>query len=88
MHFRIVSLYKSLFTLTDIAVGAPNADAVYVYRSYPVVKVLANVYPLSKELKTTDKSFNFKVCWSLESKYKILDQTSKCQCLHHCKQYP
>ncbi|KAJ6640903.1 Integrin alpha-PS3 [Pseudolycoriella hygida] len=59
----------------DLAVGAPNAEAVYVYRSYPVVKVIANVQPLSKELKTSDTSFNFKVCWSLESKYKLMDPT-------------
>lgn len=65
-----------LILLTDLAVGAPNAEAVYVYRSYPVVKVIANVYPLSKELKTTDTSINFKVCWSLESKYTFSDQTS------------
>lgn len=44
---------------------------VYVFRSYPVVKIIANVIPLTKELKVTDSSFKFKVCWSLESKFQL-----------------
>ncbi|KAJ6640899.1 Integrin alpha-PS3 [Pseudolycoriella hygida] len=59
----------------DLAVGAPNAEVVYVYRSYPVVKVVANVIPLTKELKVTDSSFKFKVCWSLESKFELQNET-------------
>lgn len=61
----------------DLAVGSPNAEMVYVFRSYPVVKVIANVIPLTKELKVTDSSFKFKVCWSLESKFELQNDTGK-----------
>ena len=70
------SLLKSL----DIAIGSPNAEMVHVYRSYPVVKVIANVIPLTKELKITDTSFKFKVCWSLESKYDLPIDTGESIC--------
>lgn len=56
------------FSKTDLAVGAPNVETVYVYRSYPVVKIVTNVYLLRKELLITDTSFKLKACWSLESK--------------------
>lgn len=65
--------------ILDLAIGSPNAEMVHVFRSYPVVKVIANVIPLTKELKITDTSFKFKVCWSLESKYELPNDTGKCQ---------
>lgn len=61
--------------LLDLAVGAPNAETVYVYRSYPVVKINGNVYPLSKELKINETTLKFRVCWSLAS--TKLHQTGK-----------
>lgn len=54
---------------------------VYVFRSYPVVKVIANVIPLTKELKVTDSSFKFKVCWSLESRFELQNETGRSGCL-------
>lgn len=48
---------------------------VYVFRAYPVVAIVANVIPLTKELKITDTSFKFKVCWSLQSKYELPNDT-------------
>lgn len=65
----------------DLAVGAPNAEMVHVFRSYPVVKVIANVIPLTKELKVTDSSFKFKICWSLESKFELQNDTGEFRCL-------
>ncbi|KAG4071617.1 hypothetical protein HA402_011771 [Bradysia odoriphaga] len=59
----------------DLAVGSPNAEMVYVFRAYPVVKIVANVIPLTKELQVTDTSFKFKVCWSLESKFELQNDT-------------
>lgn len=59
------------FRHLDLAVGSPNAEMAYVFRAYPVVKIIANVIPLTKELKITDSSFKFKVCWSLESKFEL-----------------
>lgn len=38
-----------------------------MYKSYPIVKIKGTVAVLRKELKTTDTSFNFNVCWSLQS---------------------
>lgn len=63
--------------IVDLGVGVPNTEAVYVFRSYPVVKVIANVIPLTKELKITDKSFKFKVCWSLESKFELQNDAGR-----------
>lgn len=59
----------------DLAVGAPNTESVYVYRGYPIVKIITNVYPSMKELRVADTNFKFKFCWSLQS--KTVDQTSK-----------
>lgn len=55
----------------DLAIGAPNAETVYVYKSYPVVRINATITPLSQEIKTTDRSFEFNACWLIESNYPI-----------------
>lgn len=51
----------------DIAVGSPNAEAVYIYKSYPVIRVITTINPNSQEIQTTDQTFKFKVCWKFES---------------------
>lgn len=51
----------------DLAVGAPGADAVYVYRAYPVANVRATIRPLSSEIAITDKTMDFRACWSVAS---------------------
>lgn len=55
----------------DIAVGSPNAEAVYIYKSYPVIRINATITPFSQEIHTTDKSFKFNVCWLYESTLPI-----------------
>lgn len=55
----------------DIAVGAPNAETVYVYKSYPVIRINATISPHSQEIKTTDRSFKFSACWSMETMHPI-----------------
>ncbi|XP_031627778.1 integrin alpha-PS3-like [Contarinia nasturtii] len=55
----------------DLAVGAPNAEAVYIYKSYPVIRINATITPFSQEIQTTDKSFKFNVCWLYESTFPI-----------------
>lgn len=55
----------------DIAVGSPNADTVYIFRSYPVIRAITSITPDSQEIMTTDTSFKFKVCWMYESAYPI-----------------
>ncbi|XP_055326060.1 integrin alpha-PS3-like, partial [Sitodiplosis mosellana] len=55
----------------DIAVGSPNAETVYIYKSYPIIRVNATISPFSQEIQTTDKSFKFNVCWLYESSFPI-----------------
>lgn len=55
----------------DIAIGSPEAEAVYIYKSYPVIKINATITPFSQEIQTTDKSFKFNVCWMYESTFSI-----------------
>lgn len=40
-----------------------------MYESYPIAKIKGTVTVSRKELKTTDTSFKFDVCWSLQSKW-------------------
>lgn len=55
----------------DIAVGSPNSETVYIYKSYPVLRVKASITPFSKEIQTNERSFKFNVCWQYDSKYAI-----------------
>lgn len=55
----------------DLAIGAPNSEAVYIHKSYPVIRVNATITPFSQEIQTTDKSFKFNVCWLYESTFPI-----------------
>lgn len=55
----------------DMAVGSPNTESVYVFKSYPVVRVITSITPHSQEIQTTDQSFKFKICWMLESAFAI-----------------
>lgn len=43
----------------------------YLYRSYPVARINASITPFSNEIKTTDNTFKFNACWSLESVYPV-----------------
>lgn len=55
----------------DIAIGSPNTETVYIYKSYPVIRVNVTITPFSQEIQTTDKSFKFNVCWLYESMFPI-----------------
>lgn len=55
----------------DIAIGAPNAEKVYIFKSYPVVRINTKIIPFNNEIKTNDRSFKFNVCWSYESRNAI-----------------
>lgn len=55
----------------DLAIGAPNSESVYIYRSYPVVKINASITPNNQEIKTTDRSIKFSACWLMESPQPI-----------------
>ncbi|XP_308917.4 integrin alpha-PS3 [Anopheles gambiae] len=51
---------------TDLAVGAPNGEAVYVFRSYPIVRIEARINSTKRELPEEGGVFEIAVCWSTE----------------------
>ncbi len=55
----------------DIAIGAPNSEMVYVYRSYPVVKVVSRITTTKNELSMEDTAFQINVCTHFESPTNI-----------------
>ncbi|CAO1409381.1 unnamed protein product [Diamesa serratosioi] len=46
----------------DIAIGSPNSEKVYVYRSYPVVKIISSIDPSQREIFTNATSLNITAC--------------------------
>lgn len=67
----LIYLYFVLSVIADLAIGAPNAESVYVYKSYPVVRLNVSVTPLSQEIKTTDKLMKMRACWSYNAPHAI-----------------
>ncbi|EDV55932.1 integrin alpha-PS3 isoform X2 [Drosophila erecta] len=51
----------------DFAIGAPNAEAVYLYRAYPVVKVHATVKSESREIKPEQEKVKITACYMLST---------------------
>lgn len=51
----------------DFAIGAPNAEAVYVYRAYPVVQIHATINSLSREIKPDQNKFQVRVCYMIST---------------------
>ncbi|XP_053683048.1 integrin alpha-PS3-like [Sabethes cyaneus] len=51
----------------DLAIGSPNSETVYVYRTYPVVSVTSSVSSSKRELSPEDTAFQLTVCWSYQS---------------------
>lgn len=60
----------------DLAIGAPNAEAVFVYRAYPVGKVVASIRPASTQIPLDATSLRVDVCWMLVTKRSLNHQTS------------
>uniref|UniRef100_A0A182MG76 Uncharacterized protein n=1 Tax=Anopheles culicifacies TaxID=139723 RepID=A0A182MG76_9DIPT len=50
----------------DLAIGAPNGETVYVYRSYPVVRIEAGINSTKRELPAEGGVFQIAICWSTE----------------------
>ncbi|XP_049548071.1 integrin alpha-PS3-like [Anopheles darlingi] len=46
----------------DLAIGAPNSETVYVYRTYPVPRIACDVYSSKHELSIEDTMFDPTVC--------------------------
>jgi len=51
----------------DIAIGSPNAESVYIFKSYPVVKVVATITTSKSEISLDDNQFSMKLCAHIES---------------------
>ncbi|XP_017069438.1 integrin alpha-PS3 isoform X2 [Drosophila eugracilis] len=51
----------------DFAIGAPNAEALYLYRAYPVVKVIATVKSESREIKPEQDKVKITACYRLNT---------------------
>ena len=57
----------------DIAVGAPNSEKVYVFKSYPVIKIVATITSTQKKLKL-ENVIPIKVCVKFESNISVREQ--------------
>lgn len=55
----------------DIAIGAPNSEIVLIYKTYPVVKVIARLKPSQKQILLSDTKFTVEVCAHFECEMKI-----------------
>ncbi|XP_049542746.1 integrin alpha-PS3-like [Anopheles darlingi] len=50
----------------DLAIGAPNAEVVCVYRSYPIVKVNATISSTTNRIPIEGSSIEVEICFSRE----------------------
>ncbi|KAL5289506.1 ITGA9.2 family protein [Megaselia abdita] len=53
-------------TYNDFAIGAPNAEMVYLYRAYPVVKVIASVNA-NREITTSQNTIEISTCYGINT---------------------
>ncbi|GAB0091178.1 Integrin alpha-PS3 [Sergentomyia squamirostris] len=51
----------------DVAIGAPDTETVLIYRTYPVIKVIASITPQNRELDIKDTTLKFNTCWMIQS---------------------
>ncbi|XP_061397209.1 integrin alpha-PS3 [Musca vetustissima] len=49
----------------DFAIGAPNAEVVYLYHSYPVVSIKATISSQTREISPEQTTFPVTVCYSI-----------------------
>ncbi|XP_016977688.2 integrin alpha-PS3-like [Drosophila rhopaloa] len=57
----------------DFAIGAPNAEALYLYRAYPVVKIYATIKTESREIKQEQEKVKITACYRLSTTSKNKD---------------
>lgn len=55
----------------DIAISAPNTEMVYIYRTYPVVKIVSDITSTKNQLSMEDTAFQINVCTHFESPTNI-----------------
>ncbi|XP_073849058.1 integrin alpha-PS3-like isoform X2 [Musca autumnalis] len=51
----------------DLAIGAPNAEVVYLYHSYPVVSIKATISSQTREISTEQTTFPVTICYSIST---------------------
>ncbi|XP_016972382.1 integrin alpha-PS3-like [Drosophila rhopaloa] len=54
----------------DFAIGAPNAEAVYLYRTYPVVKIHASLRLETRQIKPEQEKVKITACFRLSTTAK------------------
>ncbi|XP_052841039.1 LOW QUALITY PROTEIN: integrin alpha-PS3-like [Drosophila gunungcola] len=57
----------------DFAIGAPNAEALYFYRAYPVVKIHATIKSESREIKSEQEVVKITACYRLSTSAEAKD---------------
>ncbi|XP_037713637.1 integrin alpha-PS4-like [Drosophila subpulchrella] len=55
----------------DFVIGAPNAEVSFLFKAYPVVRVLARVEPTSQRIETEQEHLNITVCYGLDITFNI-----------------
>lgn len=55
----------------DFAIGAPNAEKVFVYRAYPVIKIYATINSNIREI-TTQKELDVSICYRIKTTSKLI----------------
>lgn len=55
----------------DFAVGSPNISTVYIYKTYPVVRIIATINAINTTIQTNEKKFQIQVCFRYESPFPI-----------------
>lgn len=58
----------------DLAIGSPNSESVFIYKSYPVVDVNVRIIPSKTELSLEDTRFSLKICAKLESRMIVTSE--------------
>lgn len=61
----------------DVAIGAPNSEVVFIYRSYPVIDVISSLTLSKNEVNIDDSHIYVKFCARYESKSTAKLDTSK-----------
>lgn len=72
----------------DIAIGSPNSESVYIFKSYPVVNVITNIIPSKTELSLEDTRFNIKVCFLLDTRMRNENNIGEIFCLNKSHKKP
>lgn len=62
--------------VVDFAVGAPNEDVVYIYKSYPVINVDAKLKSSKSQIELND-SIEVSACLQILPKYKLKFEVGK-----------